>query len=224
MNRTITAAMPVWNAARTGTLAAADMIINLSMLRNGGRPKPGTRTNWSPGLKERMARAQGGMCVYCRVPLDLAVPHIDHMKPINRGGTNDASNLQLLCQDCNLQKSDRSDEEFRARYRKVLPQRPRAMPPRPITPDEYAALHLATEDVESYRNFKAGKYLTPKQKVNAGALATGVGVALLVFIPFNWMLNPGDASSLLLSSLAVGGLAGVGIRLRAWRTGRDQDG
>ena len=163
------------------------------------------------------------MCVYCRYRLDLSVAHIDHMRPVNQGGGNEESNLQVLCPGCNHLKSDRCDEEFRARYRKVLPQRPRAMPPRRITRAEYDALRRETEDVESYRNFKAGKYLTPNQKVNAGALATGVGMALLVFVPLNWMLDPGDASSLLLSSLGIGGLAGGGIRLRAWRTGKDRE-
>ena len=223
MNRAISAAILVCNAVRVGALAAADTIIDLSMLRTGGRPKPGTRTNWRPGLKEQLARAQGGMCVYCRYRLDLSVAYIDHMMPVIRGGGNDESNLQVLCPGCNILKSDRSDQEFRPRYRKVLGQRPRGMPPRRISRAEYDALRRATEDVEIYRRFNAGKYLTPSQKVNAAALATGVGMAFLVFVPLNWVFDPGDASSLLLSSLAIGGMAGVGIRLRAWRTGKDRE-
>lgn len=223
MSLTITVAVTVWNVLRTVALAAADTIISLSLLRTGARPRPGTRTAWPKGLKEDLALDQGGRCVYCRSRLSLASAHIDHMTPVNQGGSNCQDNLQLLCPGCNLRKSDRSDAEFRARYRRLLPQGPRVMPGRRIKDSEFRALADKTEDVESYARFKAGKYLTPGQKVNSGALGTFAVASALLFFPLNEVLNPGDASSLLLASLGVGALAGIGVRLRAWWTGRDQE-
>ena len=43
------------------------------------------------------------------------VANIDHKTPISRGGTNDKSNLQLLCRSCNLSKNNQTMEEFKWR-------------------------------------------------------------------------------------------------------------
>jgi 5-methylcytosine-specific restriction endonuclease McrA len=51
-------------------------------------------------------KAQRGRCAYCRSRLGCD-RHVDHIVPLADGGTNDRANLQLLCQDCNLAKSDR---------------------------------------------------------------------------------------------------------------------
>lgn len=40
------------------------------------------------------------------------IAHIDHIVPRNSGGSNDTSNLQLMCAYCNMSKNDKSPEEF----------------------------------------------------------------------------------------------------------------
>lgn len=47
------------------------------------------------------------------------VYHIDHIIPRHRGGTNDESNLQLLCRSCNVKKGTRTMEEFLEYKRQV---------------------------------------------------------------------------------------------------------
>ena len=215
-----------WSILKAASLATADGIITLSLMRKGTRPKPGTRTAWPKGLREQLYREQQGLCIYSRDKLSLSVAgatHIDHIIPVNQGGTNDRENLQLLCAGCNLRKSDRSDAEFRYRYRSLLPQQPGRMPARRIKQSEFRAVTRASSDAGTYANFKAGKYLTSAQKVNSGALATAAAVALAIFIPINQALTPEDASGLLVASLATGGAAGLGVRFRARYTGKDQE-
>lgn len=48
-------------------------------------------------------------CIFCgKSPAtDVGVKlHVDHIVPFSRGGTNSLDNLQTLCQDCNLGKSN----------------------------------------------------------------------------------------------------------------------
>jgi hypothetical protein len=54
-----------------------------------------------------------GRCVICNVDLTgvvnlSPVKHLDHMVPLHKGGTNDSSNIQLLCARCNLTKAGKS--------------------------------------------------------------------------------------------------------------------
>lgn len=46
------------------------------------------------------------MCQYCgRHPPEVTL-HVDHRKPVSRGGGDELDNLLTACQDCNLGKSD----------------------------------------------------------------------------------------------------------------------
>ena len=53
----------------------------------------------------------GYVCRYCFEP--VAEPHCDHIVPISRGGSNHPSNLATACQRCNLEKGQRTVEEWR---------------------------------------------------------------------------------------------------------------
>lgn len=55
--------------------------------------------------------AQKGRCAYCRIRLDRS-EHVDHVLPVALGGTNDRSNLQLLCPPCNLAKGAKHPVQY----------------------------------------------------------------------------------------------------------------
>ncbi|MCI0628042.1 MAG: HNH endonuclease [Acidobacteria bacterium] len=55
------------------------------------------------------------LCVICHRDLSGIIStsnfeHYDHIIPLAQGGLNDVSNIQLLCQDCNLKKSGNEAE------------------------------------------------------------------------------------------------------------------
>lgn len=58
-----------------------------------------------------MMAAQGGRCIYCHADI-MTSYHVDHKKPIAKGGTNAPRNLQLTCPRCNLRKGAKSHGEF----------------------------------------------------------------------------------------------------------------
>ena len=52
-------------------------------------------------------------CLFCGAP----AVHVDHIKPLRYGGTNDASNLQPLCAACHSRKTASEDGGFGNRRR-----------------------------------------------------------------------------------------------------------
>jgi len=55
-------------------------------------------------IYKQLAARDGEKCRQCGSTHKL---HVDHIKPISLGGTNDLTNLQLLCQSCNIKKSNK---------------------------------------------------------------------------------------------------------------------
>ena len=65
------------------------------------------RTHIPRGLKHEVFKRDGYKCVECGASRDDgATLHVDHKIPVSKGGTDELDNLQTLCQDCNLNKSD----------------------------------------------------------------------------------------------------------------------
>lgn len=57
----------------------------------------------SKDLAERLMLAQNGKCACCGATLDTGY-HLDHIKPIAKGGANEDWNIQLLTPRCNQKK------------------------------------------------------------------------------------------------------------------------
>lgn len=58
----------------------------------------------SADIESRLMDLQKGRCACCNRKFTDVKHHIDHVIALSRGGKNDDSNLQLLCETCNLQK------------------------------------------------------------------------------------------------------------------------
>lgn len=56
---------------------------------------------------------QKGLCGLCDLKLDADNFHVDHWKPLVKGGSNDKSNLKLLHPRCNLMKSSKDPLELK---------------------------------------------------------------------------------------------------------------
>jgi hypothetical protein len=58
-------------------------------------------------LRLKIIARDGGACMICgRKPPEVRL-HVDHVRPLSKGGLTEERNLRTLCRDCNLGKSDR---------------------------------------------------------------------------------------------------------------------
>ena len=60
---------------------------------------------------KRLFRLQRGKCACCHVSIADGY-HVDHIQPLALGGSNDKTNLQLLCPTCNTKKSAKHPIDF----------------------------------------------------------------------------------------------------------------
>jgi 5-methylcytosine-specific restriction endonuclease McrA len=58
----------------------------------------------------------GALCPFC----GQEAGHIDHILPLSRGGSHTWRNIRLLCKQCNVGKSNYTDEEFLDWIKKIL--------------------------------------------------------------------------------------------------------
>ena len=107
-------------------------------MRWGDRPNDSDthRVVFPRTVKNQLFMAQKGRCFYCGRTHRVRYLEIDHKYPISRGGGNEIGNLQLLCTPCNMRKGIQSDEEFRRRYRRLLPA-DGSIPYHPILQDDF---------------------------------------------------------------------------------------
>lgn len=75
-----------------------------------GQPKAPEKRAQIPSATRRKVLARG-VCVYCG---DTQGPfHVDHVKPLARGGSNAESNLACSCASCNMAKGAKTLQEWR---------------------------------------------------------------------------------------------------------------
>lgn len=70
------------------------------------------RTSIPEWVKRAVLHRDRGMCAACNKDLSGLVSaqtdkHYDHIVPLALGGLNDITNIQLLCEKCNLEKSSK---------------------------------------------------------------------------------------------------------------------
>ena len=61
--------------------------------------------------RDVLGEIQDWYCNYCGKRIENG-NHIDHMVPLQKGGSNDFNNLQLLCVKCNLRKGAKTELEY----------------------------------------------------------------------------------------------------------------
>lgn len=70
------------------------------------------RSLLTPSLRYDIMKRDGFRCTICgRGQEDGVKLHVDHIKPVSKGGETTPNNLRTLCQDCNLGKSDKYSED-----------------------------------------------------------------------------------------------------------------
>lgn len=83
---------------------------NISKQREYKQQKEYQRNLMTPALRYDIMKRDGFRCVLCGAKADEGAKlHVDHIKPIAKGGKSEASNLRTLCDRCNLGKSDKYD-------------------------------------------------------------------------------------------------------------------
>jgi 5-methylcytosine-specific restriction endonuclease McrA len=85
--------------------------IRATWVNRRARVKGAEGSHTAADLKAILA-AQSHKCAYCRLDLRKAKRHLDHIRALARGGTNDRTNLQYLCAGCNLSKGAKDEIAF----------------------------------------------------------------------------------------------------------------
>ena len=201
------------------TLWVADGVIWV-MLRtrtNERRIKATQRVAWPQGLKQELMRQQNNTCVYCAHRRTARNFEIDHIVPVVRGGSNDKSNLQVICGPCNQRKGIQTDKEFRARYSRLVPQRRLTPPRRQISQDEFRVATQRTTQSDTVRQFRKTRFISKREKVGGGAF--GLGLAIGIAMLFSLAMVGLEGLLLLLLPTVLGAAVAIGIWARAYVTG-----
>ena len=201
------------------SLLVADALIWMMLQTRSSerRIRPTKRVTWPKGLKHQLMRRQDSTCVYCGHRRRATSLDIDHIIPAVKGGSNDIGNLQVICRPCNQRKGDQTDEEFRTRYRRLVPPRLLTPPRRRISQAEFREETRRTEPVGSAQHFRRTRFISKREKVNSGCVVFGI----VVVVAAGWGLSSLglDGLFLALPATVLGVSAGFGVWFRAHITG-----
>lgn len=201
------------------SLWVADGVIWL-MLRtrpNERRIRPTQRVAPRQGLKQELMRRQNNTCVYCGHRRTARNLEIDHIVPVVRGGTNDKSNLQVICAPCNQRKGIQTDGELRTRYSRLIPSERLTPPRKPIPQNEFGAATKRTNQSDTVREFRRTRFISKREKVGGACVVLGIALAfVMLFVLSSFGIEGLPA---LLPPAALGAAVGVGIWFRAYMTG-----
>ena len=171
------------------SLWTADALIWVMLVTRSDerRIRPTKRLTWPKGLKRSLMRRQDNTCAYCGYRRIAASMDIDHIIPVVRGGSNDENNLQVICRPCNQRKGLQTDEEFRSRYTRLVPQRALSPPRRRVSQAEFREETRLTTQTASVQEFRKTRFISKRQKVVTGCLIIAgvtffVTLTLLVFL------------------------------------------
>ena len=92
-----------WNAGLCKKCHQQTVVINRRQV---------SEPTWRKIILVELRLRDGNSCGYCGYPFEGVEVHIDHIKPMSVGGTNELSNFVLACEFCNMAKQDNEVEHF----------------------------------------------------------------------------------------------------------------
>lgn len=108
-------------------------------------------------FRAEISAASSVKCYWCGKTVPKRQRTVDHIVPVCRGGSDDATNLCCACRHCNTIKGQKLPEEFQGQYVLEFPKARRAIPTDAQPPSFPPGSVLTPQDV-------AGMRLTPREK------------------------------------------------------------
>ena len=206
----------MWTWTARIALWTADRLIDLMLLVQTGQRRiaPTKRIKWPEGLKEQLMRRQRNKCAYCGHRFTDHYFEIDHMVPATYGGSNDPSNLQVLCRPCNGRKRDQTDQDFRRRYAELVPGRCLTPPSRPVAQKQFDAVTRITEPSMALRQRRKLRFITAREKITTGSLVGGFVAFIAVYLALENLGLKGNFAAIPAAKLGLAVGAGLWLRAR----------
>ena len=172
----------IWMPIEFGKYSDQCLIsVMASEFNNTDERPPKGRIIFSQRVKWQLYHLQRGKCRYCGRTNRIGYLEIDHKYPVSRGGGNEWTNLQLLCRPCNMRKGIQSDEEFRDRYRQLLPKD--GTPPNPpVRQEEFSHVTSVTRASPEVRSIYYRRFTSRRQQEGRGCLLVIMGLIALLLM------------------------------------------